>query len=137
MDSKCGIKVIIVFVVILFFLWIMFPCNTNQMSEPFDSTDTEVMAVGQPRYGLRGDLLDRSCILKYYMSPNRQVLLNNYESEIYTSNYSPVEQGRKDCKKVPCPTYGDGYDSRDTCWTCGSGKPEKMVIPDIHPHVKN
>jgi hypothetical protein len=136
MDSKCGVKVIIIFMVILFFLWIMFPCNASY-SEPFDVTDTEFVDVGQPRYDLKGNLLDRSCILKYYMSPNRQVRLQQYGSEIYSSNYSPVDQGRKDCRKVPCPTYGDGYDSRDTCWTCGSSEPDRMVIPDIHPHVPN
>jgi hypothetical protein len=134
MDSKCGTKVIIIFFVILFFLWLLYPYN---MQEGFDATDTEFVDLGQPRYGLRGDRLDRSCILKYYKSPNRQVRLQQYGSEMYESNYSPVDEGRKDCRKVPCPTYGDGYDSRDTCWTCGSMKPDKMVIPDIHPHVPN
>lgn len=136
MDSKCGVKVIIIFFVIVFFLWVMFP-HKMMYPETFDVTGTEIMPVGKPDYGLRGDLLDQTCILKYYMSPNKQVRLQQYGSEIYSSDYTPAQQGKMDCRKVPCPTYGDGYDSRDTCWTCGSMKPDKMVIPDIHPHVPN
>lgn len=136
MELGCEVKVIIVFVVILFFMWIMFP-RVMTLSEPFDSTDTEFIGVGQPRYGLRGDKLQRSCALNNYMSPYKQVRLNLYGAEMYSSNHTPIEEGKKECRKVPCPTYGDGYDKMDTCWTCGSLAHDKMTIPDIHPHVMN
>jgi hypothetical protein len=129
-------KLIIVFLVVVLFVWFMYPKFVTP-SENFDSSDTEFVGVGAPQYDLRGEKLKTSCALKNYKSPFQQVRLNLYGSEMYASDYSPIEEGKKDCRKVKCPTYGNGYDNEDTCWTCGSLEHDKMYIPDIHPHVMN
>ena len=135
MESKCATKVIIVFAVILFVMWIMFPRRVGS-AEGFDVTGTEFVGLGQMQYDMRGDPVKRSCILRTYQKPNRQIRLNMYGAEMYASDYSPPQEGKRDCRKVNCPTNAD-YDDMDTCWTCGSMKNDRMTIPDIHPHVMN
>lgn len=136
MELSCEVKVIIVFIVVIFLMWIMYP-RVMRMSEPFDATGTEFLDAGNPQYDMRGEPLNRSCALKNYQSPFRQVRLNLYGGEMYSSDTDPIAEGKKNCRKVACPTYGNGYDEADTCWTCGSLEHDKMKIPDIHPHVMN
>ena len=134
MDSECAIKVIIVFAIIIFAMWIMFP--RKRMLDTFDSTGTELLDVQYPDYDMRGYPVKRSCILRTYMKPERNVRLNLYGGEMYTSDYNPIQEGKRNCRKVPCPVDAD-YTEKDTCWTCGSLKHDVMKIPDIHPHVMN
>ena len=141
MDSKCAIKVLAVFAIIMFALWFLFPKQvTYYIPEGFDITGTEFVDTMAPKYDMRGEPVKRSCILNNYMKPERNIRLNMYGSEITSSDYSPIEEGKMNCRKVPCPPSPvgvDGYDKNDTCWTCGSLKHDTMTIPDIHPHVMN
>lgn len=123
--------VVIAFLIIVLLLWIFYP-----HFEMFDPEGIELLDTEYPRYGLRGDLVKRSCILNNYISPKRNIRLSFSGGEMYESSYTPIEEGFKDCRKVPCPNNG-GYDTLDTCWTCGSNAPQKMKIPAIHPHVHN
>lgn len=135
MDSECAVKVIIVFLVVIVIMWFMFP-HKYLSPEHFDVTGTAFNDTGTNRYDMRGALLGRECAMKTYIRPDRQIRLNLYGSDMYESNYTPIEEGKKNCRKVPCPN-ADGYDNNDTCWTCGSLAHDKMYIPDIWPHVKN
>ncbi len=146
MNSNCGIKVIAVFAIILLVLWFLYPNRRVSDyfditgNEGFDATGTEFVDVKSQRFDMRGEPVKSSCILRTYMKPERNIRLNQYGSEIYSSDYSPIEEGKSDCRKVPCPESPqnvDGYDKDDTCWTCGSLKHDVYPIPDIHPHVMN
>jgi hypothetical protein len=149
MESNCAIKVLVVFAIIIFALWFMFPRTVRMAdyfdigglgTENFDMTGTEFVGIGEPKYDMRGEPVKKSCILNTYMKPERNIRLNLYGSEITSSDYSPIEEGKSNCRKVECPQGPvgvDGYDNNDTCWTCGSLKHDVMNIPDIHPHVMN
>ena len=105
--------------------------------ETFNSNATEFVPLGEQRYGLRGDKLKTSSIARLYRKPERQVTLNHGGGEMWLSDYSPSDEGIQNCKQIKCPAHHGGYDKQDTCWVCDSGCPQKMVIPYIHPHVKN
>ena len=122
-------ETIAIVLVILLIIWLIYP-----FFETFDVTGMEFMPVGTDRYGLRGDLLRRSSIEKYFIRPDRNIRLSQSSGEMWESNNPPALEGIKECKKVPCPA-NDGYDNLDTCWKCGNECREKMRIPDIWPHV--
>jgi len=129
-------EVILIILVVILLVWLVFPM-VFPGSELFDVTTSEFVPVGYPRYGLRGEPLRRSSILKYFIRPDRNVRLSHSTGEMWVSNKSPTDEGIKDCRQVPCPLYHDGYDKLDTCWKCGSECRQKMKIPDIWPHVKS
>ena len=123
-------EIVAIFLLIILAIWVIYP-----LMEGFDSTTTEFVPVGSERYGLRGDLLRRSNIEKYFIRPDRRIRLSHSGGEMWESNNDPMTEGIKGCKAVPCPA--NGYDNIDTCYQCGNSCPEKMIIPDIHPHVPN
>jgi hypothetical protein len=123
---------VLVFLIIVL-LWCIF--RSYKQTEAFDGASSEFLPVGADRYGLRGDLLNRSSIDNWYASNNRQIMLNNGEGEMWQANGTPPSFGIKDCRKVKCPINGE-YDHQDTCWKCGSDCQDKITIPDMHPHVK-
>lgn len=125
--------VVVIFLIVILLLWLVYPMFGFEL---FDSTTSEFVPVGYPRYGLRGEPLRRSSILKYFIRPDRNIRLSQSSGEMWESNNSPAKEGIKGCRKVPCPMYHDGYDKQDTCWQCGSDCPQKMKIPEIWPHVK-
>jgi len=121
-------KILILVFIIIIIVMLIYPFYEN-----FDSTMTEFVPVGYPRYGLRGDLLKRSNIKKYYINPNRNIRLSHSTGEMWESNKSPPDEHIKNCRKVPCPD-NDGYDKLDTCWKCGNECRKSIKIPDIWPH---
>lgn len=123
--------IILVFLVIVLLWWIIRPIGL----ESFSSDGYEFMPVGSDRYGLRGDKLRQSSIYNWYISPNRQIMLSDSSGEMWQANGTPPSYGMKDCRMVKCPDNGE-YDGMDTCWKCGNDCPTKMIIPDLHPHVK-
>lgn len=89
--------------------------------EGFNSNGTIFVKIDEPRYGLRGELLSRRPISDYYIRPDRHVRVDDSGNEMYVSNRSPIEEGLKGCREVPCPQLGNkwsGYDEQDTCWNC-------------------
>ena len=125
-------KTILIFLLVVLALWAIYPLF---MAEGFDETGTVVIPEGSQRYGLRGEHLRHSCITKYYLNPDRQVMLNNGGGEMWVDNTTPEEQQISGCRKVKCPGGHDGYDNLDTCWQCASPKQPKIRIPDIWPHT--
>jgi hypothetical protein len=121
---------VVIFLLVVIGLWILCP-----MFEGFNANTNEFVPVSSDRYGLRGDLLRRSNITRYYIRPDRQIKLNASGGEMWESNYAPIDQGMTGCNKVDCPSLG--YDNSDSCYKCASACPTKMKIPDIHPHVPN
>ncbi|QKF94327.1 hypothetical protein QKU48_gp0869 [Fadolivirus algeromassiliense] len=128
---KINKEVVALFLLVILAIWVIYPFFEN-----FDVTGTEFVSEGSDRYGLRGDLLRRSSIKKYFIRPDRNIRLSHSTGEMWESNNPPGMEGVKDCVKVPCPS-NDGYDGLDTCWKCGNQCREKMPMPDIWPHVKN
>jgi hypothetical protein len=128
-------EVVLIFLVIVLALWVFYPLYDGY--EGFDCKGREFVPVGQPRYGLRGEPLLRSCIDKYYIRPDRQIRLSQSNNLMWESDYTPGMEGIKDCRRVSCPTNTNEFDAEDVCWKCGSSCPEKMKIPDIQPHVPN
>ncbi len=108
--------------------------------EYFDKNTVEFVALGEERYGLRGDLLRRSDIARLYMRPDRHIRLNDTSGMMYESNFKPAEEGKKGCKKTQCPEHTDEYDQLDTCWNCGHLQPycgcryPLLKGVPIHPH---
>lgn len=128
---KINKEVVALFLLVILAIWVIYPFFEN-----FDVTTSEFVPEGADRYGLRGDLLRRSSIKKYFIRPDRNIRLSHSDGEMWESNNPPALEGNKDCVKVACPS-NDGYDNLDTCWKCGSQCREKMRIPDIWPHTKN
>ena len=133
-------KIILIFLIIVLLVWIMYPTSTHNGSETFTSDEQyDVMpsleSLTSGRYGLRGDKLRRSSIYNWYMSPDRQIMLNDSSGEMWQANGTPPSFGIKDCRVVKCPINGE-YDNLDTCWKCGNDCQTKMIIPDMQPHVK-
>lgn len=87
--------------------------------ENFDQFGNEFVPVGQTRYGLRGDRLNRIYVGDYYVRPDQQIKLNGTDGFTWTANMSPIEQGNNSCSPVPCPKYDyDVYDNQDVCYKC-------------------
>ena len=126
-------EVVAIFLLIVLALWVAYPLFEG--FERFDPATTTEVVSGDGKYGLRGELLRKSNIAKWFIRPDPRVRLSLSGGEMWESNKSPGEEGIKGCRKVPCPSYG--YDKTDVCYQCGSPCPDKMVIPDIHPHVPN
>lgn len=122
---------LLIFLIVLLLCWVFYP-----MSENFDPTGSEVAQLGCVRYGLRGDRIRWRPQTDYFIRPDRRIRLSASGGEMYESNHSPMKEGVSGCKQVSCPLV-NGYDSTDKCWQCGSAQPDKMIIPDITPHVAN
>ena len=112
-------------------------CIFIKFQNIFDAKNVEFTPVGSTRYGLRSDKLKSSDIAKYYRSPYRNIIIDPTSGQMWESDNSPMVEGIPGCKKVRCPPLYNHYDPLDICWQCGTAYPDKMVIPDIHPHVKN
>jgi hypothetical protein len=123
-------EIIAIFLLIVLALWVAYP-----LFEGFDPATTTEVVSGDGKYGLRGELLRKSDPAKWFIRPDRQIRLSAGGGEMWESNKPPGAEGIKGCRNVPCPA--NGYDNIDTCYKCGSACPDKMVIPDIHPHVPN
>lgn len=118
-----------IILIVLLIIWVVYP-----LFEGFNADGTEFVPVGGARYGLRGDLLRRSSIKKFFIRPDRRIKLSHSGGEMGEGDYSPVEFGEHDCTKVECPS--NGYDNLDKCWQCGKDH-YKFNIPNIWPHVPN
>lgn len=129
------IEIVFIIIIIICLIWVFRPLF--ETFEGFDNTGNVFVPVGYPRYGLRGDRLRRSDISKYYISPRRNIRLNHSNNVIWESNLSPIKENICGCGKAECPLNNNEFDNLDTCWKCGSDQPEPMIIPPIHPHVKN
>jgi hypothetical protein len=117
MDQYKNVGTIIAVIVIIIALWWWFCRDQKVVQEEYFNSYGK-------QYGLRGDLLRTSSIDKIYMSPYRQIRLSDSGADMWTSDYTPVQQGMKGCHKTRCPKIGD-YDNRDTCWQCKT----KKIIP--------
>lgn len=129
----CLTKIIIVIVAVIIAVW-LFRMLYKKFTEGFDATGTEFVAVGQPRYGLRGDLLRTSPITNNYMDANRNIRLSQSGSDMWEADESPVDDHIPDCRQVACPGKV-GYGPTDKCWQCGSSDRTKTQIPDMFAHV--
>lgn len=92
-------EIIIILLLVLFSVWILCPFYEN-----FE--------------GLRGEIIPTSTAKPQYMSPYRQIMLNQGGGEKWQSDRTPPEEGFSGCYKVQCPVYEYGYDNMDTCWQC-------------------
>ena len=117
-------------VIIIIGVWILYP-----YFEGFDVTTSEFVPIGSPRHGLRGDLLKQHWIGQDFMSDYRQILLNDTDGEMWSSNWTPAQQGLKNCGKTGCPQV-NGYDKMDTCYRCKTDPPQPQTF-EVWPHVKN
>ena len=124
---------LVVLFVVLFVVWWFW----SQNQEGFDSNTVEFVPYGCPRHGLRGEQLQSAPADRVFIRPDRQMRLNHTSGLMWEANHPPSMDGIPGCRKVGCPTNTNEYDNMDSCYTCGSGQPTPMVIPDIHPHVKN
>nr|QBK88572.1 MAG: hypothetical protein LCMiAC01_02490 [Mimivirus LCMiAC01] len=128
-------ETIIIIIVLVVILWLLY----GRRMEGFDQDTVMFVPVGEPRYGLRGDLLDTRDIRYNYISPVRHIRLHNSNNQMWESDNPPSEEGIKDCGKVPCPINTDEYDKMDTCWKCGKVKQfcackHPLLDIDIHSH---
>lgn len=101
--------------------------NTYRNKEGFDITGSEFVPVGEDRYDLKGEKLDRIYVGEYYVRPDRHIKLNNTKGFVWNANISPLEQGNSSCKRVTCPSFPSNYDPSpviydniDQCWECGN-----------------
>jgi hypothetical protein len=134
-------EVFIVILIALLLLWVIRPFSVDtrviMSEEGFNANGTAFVPEGSDRYGLRGDLLRRSDIAGNFIRPDRNVVLNHSGGEMYVSDYTPAQEGREGCFKVPCtlnPPFGP-LDKLDVCWKCSTGQRKKSCIPSIHPHA--
>lgn len=134
MELNKNVILILLLVVVLF--WAL-SSNFEFFAEKPDYDVNGLIPIGYPKTGLRGEPLHWSSIDKLYIRPDRQIRLSQTGAMMWDANRSPIEQGIPDCYKVDCPTCMGGYDKTDSCYKCGNNQPEKMVIPDIAPHVPN
>lgn len=104
----------IIFLILVILIWIIF----SKKIEFFDRHTREFVPVGYTRFGLRGDLLKKSLLDKYYIRPNRHIRLSQSGSMMRENNCPPKDKYMEECQKVPCPDV-DEYDDLDTCWKCG------------------
>ncbi|ARF09606.1 hypothetical protein Indivirus_1_229 [Indivirus ILV1] len=128
MDKITTRNVAIVLLVVLA-IWVVYPWVMGK-PEKFDSDMREFVPVGSDRYGLRGNLLHRVPIDKYYVKPDQNVVLSQSGGEMWVSNVVPQTEN---CSKVQCPSW---YDNLDQCWQCQT-KEHLVIIPDVAPHVPN
>lgn len=125
-------KYLVLILVIIALMWFM---KVNK--ENFDPHGVEFVPVGADRYGLRGDLLYRRSVSDYYIRPDRRVRLNDSSGEMYVSNFDPIDEGLKGCKKMQCPMtsrWEGSYDNNDQCYNCSDNFKWKIKMPNIHPH---
>lgn len=109
-------KILCIVVVVLVLMM-----NFKVTLESFNSNGTEFVPVGDARYGLRGELLDRRDINRYFIKPNRDIRLHSSSGQMYESDFPPAK-----CEKVPCPSNRSAYGMDDTCWRCDGDKANPM-----------
>lgn len=131
MNIELNRNTVLIILVVLVVLWIAVPYLMGM--ESFDSSGSIFVPEGCPRWGLRGEPLRRSCISKYFIRPDRHIMLSNSGGQMWVSNKPPGQEGMSDCRKVNCPPY-DGYDQEDTCWKCGDYKGPKIPTPNTCPN---
>ncbi len=109
--------------------------DRERISEKGEHFDGRLVS-SDPEYGLRGDKLIRHSILQHYIRPDRHIRLSHSGAQMWESNYSPVQEGIPQCKKVDCPTNAD-YDTTDSCYKCGDQC--RTPMPEIYtwPHTRN
>jgi len=100
-------------VLVLVIIWYVFNY------EGFDVSGRVFVPEGEPRYGLRGDLLHPRSIADYYIRPDSRMRLHSSSGLMYESNFRPGTERINGCKKIGCPA-GDGYSKINECWTCGN-----------------
>jgi hypothetical protein len=127
-------KTVIFAVILAVFVWWYW---TGFSFEGFDSNTVEFVPYGCPRYGLRGDKLSLAPADRIFRGPDRHIRLSQSNGVIWEADHPPAMDGLKGCRTEQCPTNTNEFDNQDTCYKCGTWKPDPMVIPDIHPHVKN
>ena len=127
----------IVMLIIMLLIILIIIVYSSGLPEYFDEKTVEFVPVGAQRYGLRSDKLKSSDIAKYYKSPYRNIVLDPTSGQMWESDNPPAVEGIPGCSQIQCPPLYNDYDPLDKCWQCGSAYPDKMKIPDIHPHVKN
>ena len=127
-------EMLIVFFAILI-VWLIVSFRNG--NEGFDSTGCASVPIGEPQYGLRGDLLRTSSIDSIFIKANPHVRLHHTNNEMYDSNYPPSKEGIEGCNQVDCPCTADNYYEGSPCWKCSGLGYLPQVIPPIHPHVMN
>jgi hypothetical protein len=79
------------------------------------SYQTEGFHIGEPRYGLRGDLLKTSDIRYKYIYPENHFRIDDSPGIMYESRNPPhLKEGN--CKAVSCPHIFGRTDGM--CWNC-------------------
>lgn len=127
----------LIILIIILLITVIVLVFSASIPEYFDQKTVEFVPVNAQRYGLRSDKIHSTDIAKYYRSPYRNIILDPTSGQMWESDRPPNAEGINGCNKISCPPLYNDYDSLDTCWQCGSAQPDKMIIPDIHPHVKN
>lgn len=123
---------VLITILVLIALWLILPMIWTS-PESFDSSTSVFVPEGCPRWGLRGEPLRRSCISKYFIRPDRHIMLNNSGGQMWVSNKSPGQEGMSDCRNVKCPPY-NGYDQEDHCWKCGNYEGPSIPTPNTCPN---
>nr|QBK89396.1 MAG: hypothetical protein LCMiAC02_04910 [Mimivirus LCMiAC02] len=108
-------EIILIVAICLIVFWFIY-----QSKEGFDKNTVMFPPVGAVRYGLRGDRRRRRHIANWYIRPDRHIRLNHTNNPMWESDTSPVDEGMRGCKQVPCPLNTNEYDESDKCWTCGN-----------------
>lgn len=114
-NNKKTIECVVIVILVILLLYCLY---TYFIRENFDATTSEFVPVGSERYGLRGDLLRQSDIARIFISPYRNIRLNQTGNMMYESSLPPAQEGLHGCRRVPCTIGVDEYDSMDTCWRC-------------------
>lgn len=114
MKSKYLYNILLI-ALILLILWKIWNDNTFEMYGP----KTQVFVpVGEDRYDLRGNKMNTRDIYYNYMKPQRHIILNESGGEMWKSDYAPIKEEIKNCKKIKCPENENDYDEMDTCHMC-------------------
>tara|TARA_Y100000782_G_scaffold115607_1_gene161502 strand:- start:23547 stop:23927 length:381 start_codon:yes stop_codon:yes gene_type:complete len=79
------------------------------------SHKTEGFHIGEPRYGLRGDLLKTSDIRYKYIYPENHFRIDKSPGIMYESR-NPPHLNEGNCKPVSCPHIFGRSDG--VCWDC-------------------
>tara|TARA_Y100000766_G_C18897368_1_gene601631 strand:+ start:1507 stop:1941 length:435 start_codon:yes stop_codon:yes gene_type:complete len=92
--------------------------NSTKKQEGFE--------IGEPRYGLRGDLLKTSDIKHKFIYPTSHYRIDNSPGPMYEGRHEPMENK---CDIVDCPEYYDNPDK--VCYSCSGNNYQNPKQPKL------
>lgn len=127
MDQTMTILIVLILIALIFMMG-------SKMYEGFDSTGTEFVPYGAPRYGLRGDLLHTRDISTNYIPKDRLIKLNHGGGMMWEADGKITST--EGCDPVPCPSNTGYYGEGDKCVMCNTGPEKRMEMPGFNYHAK-